>query len=409
MAEFDPRRRLVWPKCPPKCTVWSGLTYPRSVSKGPIGWLVSGWRLVVDVALRWYHGRVGDLAASVTFWIVISLPALVLTLLALLGPLDQLISGVEFRGRIRTQVEEFIGRVFTDQADAVADSVGGLFDQPSSSLAVVSFSLAIWSISRGFAGLIRALEDIYDIEDRRPWYHTRVVAVILGLGSMLISVPLVLMEIYVWNRITDGFVESTLRGLMAVTVLVLWASIVFHYGPAERHRWRFDLPGAVVAALGWWLVSFGFARYIDLTSNANEFRAAVGAGLLALTWIWIAAQVLLIGGAVNFIIGERLGVSRGRRSWPINEVVTKSTGELRKIVVADRVDNSGQMPMITPADVQAAESKAPAAKSQRIKRREGQANGSGGPKRPLAKPASPKPSVAEPSVLEAEFQSERRP
>lgn len=328
------------------------------------------WRFVVDVALRWYHGRIGDLAASVTFWILISLPALVLALLAVLGPIDRLVSA-ELQPRIRTEVENFIARVFTDESETVSDTVTGLFDQTNTSLATLSAALAVWSISRGFAGLIRALEDIYDIEDRRPWYHTRVVAVVLGLGSILISVPLVLMEIYVWSGIPNGLAESFLRGLFAVVVLVLWASIVFHYGPAERHRWRFDLPGAVVAALLWWALSWGFARYVDLTSDANEVRAAVGAGLLALTWIWLAAQVLLIGGAVNNILGERLGVSRGRRSWTINEVVTKSTGEIRKIVVpagqditngrnghqtnghrvGDRVGESKRDPVTDPAEV----------------------------------------------------------
>ncbi len=296
------------------------------------------WRFVVDVALRWYHGRVGDLAASVTFWIVISLPALVLSLLGVLGPLDRLVSPDEglFQPRIQTSVEEFIAQVFTDESDTVSDTVSGLFTQTNTGLTVVSAAFTVWTISRGFAGLIRALEDIYDIEDRRPWYHTRVVAVIVGIGSILISVPLVLIEIYVWGNLADGVVESVLRGVVAVVVLILWASIVYHYGPAERHRWRFDLPGAVVAAVLWWLLSFGFARYVDLTSNANEVRAAVGAGLLALTWIWLAAQVLLIGGAVNYLIGQRLGVERGRRAWTINEMVTKSTGELRKIVVQDR-------------------------------------------------------------------------
>lgn len=372
--------------------------------------MASAWRLVVDVALRWYHGRVGDLAASVTFWIVISLPALVLTLLALVGPLDRLVSGVEFKGNIQTEVDEFITRVFTDQSDGVAESVDGLFDQPSSGLAIVSFSLAIWSISRGFSGLIRALEDIYDIEDRRPWYHTRVVAVILGLGSILISVPLVLMEIYVWGSIADGFIESTLRSVLAMTVLILWASIVFHYGPAERHRWRFDLPGAIVAAAGWWLVTYGFARYIDITSNANEVRAAVGAGLLALTWIWIAAQVLLIGGAVNYIIGERLGVSRGRRSWTINEVVTKSTGEIRKIVVPDREDNTGQLPVVDLADSRSGAESGVAGpvmptrasvKQQRSKRSD--KNGSKGRNGPSGDRV-----LHDPSSIEAEFQPERR-
>ena len=330
------------------------------MKKGPIGWVVAGWRFVVDVALRWYHGRVGDLAASVTFWIVISLPALVLALLFVLGPIDRLLSA-ELQESIQAELEEFITRAFTEEGEAVSDTVDGLFDQTNTGLATVSLALAIWSISRGFAGLIRALEDIYDIEDRRPWYHTRVVAVILGIGSILIAVPLVLLEIYVWSGISNNVLESVLRGVVAVVVLVLWASIVFHYGPAERHRWRFDLPGAVVAAVLWWLLTFGFARYVDLTSDANEVRAAVGAGLLALTWIWLAAQVLLIGGAVNYILGLRLGVARGRRTWSINEVVTKSTGEIRKIVVPERDDGggaqpapTGQQPVVPPADARQA-------------------------------------------------------
>ncbi len=302
------------------------------------------WRFVVDVALRWYHGRVGDLAASITFWLFISLPALVLALLAVLGPLDRMITDVGFSATIQTEVEEFIGRVFTGEADAVSESVSELFNNNNTSLAFVSGAVVLWSISRGFAGLIRALEDIYDIEDRRPWYWTRVVAVILGIGSMLISVPLVLLEIYVWAEIDDGLVESVLRGLVAITVLVLWASIVYHYGPAERHRWRLDLPGAIVAAIGWWLLTIGFARYVDLTSNANEVQAVVGALLLALTWVWIAAQVLLVGGAVNYLLGERLGVTRGRRTWAINEVVTKGTGEIKKIVVPDRHEPAPETP-----------------------------------------------------------------
>ena len=193
-----------------------------------------------------------------------------------------MIAGVGFSDTIQTEVEEFIGRTFTGEADAVSSRPSGICSTtttpawPSSRLR--------WCCGRsaeGFAGLIRALEDIYDIEDRRPWYWTRVVAIILGIGSMLISVPLVLLEIYVWTEIGDGLVESVLRGLVAIAVLVLWASIVYHYGPAERHRWRFDLPGAIVAAIGWWLLTFGFARYVDLTSNANEVQAVVGASLLA--------------------------------------------------------------------------------------------------------------------------------
>ena len=299
----------------------------------PTKTLINIWRFVWEVARRWYYGGVGDLAAGVTFWILVSLPAAILGLLATLSTLDTVID-FGFQTEIERNVLEFVSSVFTDERGQVRDAVAELFvGEANSGLLTVSLLVTVWSVSRGFAGLIRALDDIYQVEDRRSWYHDRIVAVLLGLGSMLVSVPLVMLERLVWENITDGFVERTLRSVVALAVLVTWASTIYHVGPAMRSRWRHDLPGAVVAAVMWWLLSVGFGWYVTLTSGTNGVTAAVGAGLLALTWVWLAAQVLLIGGTVNVLYGEWREIDRERRSWSINE---RLTGELRKIVVHDR-------------------------------------------------------------------------
>lgn len=298
--------------------------------------VVALWRFIVDVALRWYHGGVGDLAAGVTFWILVSLPASILALLAALGWLETVIN-FSFSVEVQDNISDFVGRVFTSEGSGIKEAVDALFEKnPDAGLLTVSLAVAIWSISRGFAGLIRALDDIYEVEDGRSWYHARVVAVLLGVGSMLISVPLVMMERLVWESVPDGPLESTLRAIVALVVLVLWASTIYHFGPAQRSRWRHDLPGALVAAALWWILSVGFGFYVSLTSSSNGVTAAIGAGLLALTWLWLAAQVLLIGGTVNFLFGVRHDIARKRRSWSINERLSHHTGELRKIIVHDR-------------------------------------------------------------------------
>ena len=319
-----------------------------TVNKGPIGWIASMWRFVWDVALRWYYGRVGDLAASVTFWLLVSLPATVLALLAILGPIDRLLGhvfplengSVEFQSRIQLEVSEFIGRILTDEGGEIQATVTALFSDTNPGLSLISAAFALWSISRGFAGLIRSLEDIYDIaaDERRPWYITRVVAVFLGVGSVLIPLPLIVLDQFVWDRVGSNALFDWLRIVTLVAVLILWASIVYHFGPATRSRWLHDLPGAVIAALMWWLLTIGFGQYVDLTlaaEGADEVRAAVGIFLLAITWIWLAAQVLLIGGAVNQILGDRLGISRSGREWSIPDMVTKSTGEIKRIINTD--------------------------------------------------------------------------
>ena len=286
------------------------------------------WRFVVDVALRWYHGNVGDLAAGVTFWILVSLPASILALLAALGPLERILS-ISFSTRIEQNVVDYADRVFTSEGNSVKNAIEALFDQnPNSGLLTVSLVVAIWSVSRGFAGLIRALDGIYEVVDGRPWYHTRVVAVFLGFGSMLVSVPLVMVERLVWDALPDGPLERLARGLVALSVLIAWASMIYHFGPSQRSRWRYDLPGAITAAVMWWLLSTGFGWYVSLTAGANEVTAAVGAGLLALTWVWLAAQVLLIGGVVNELYGRNRSIPRARRAWAIND---KITGEWRRI------------------------------------------------------------------------------
>ncbi len=302
------------------------------------------WRLTVAVAIRWYRTGIGDLAAGVTFWILVSLPASVLALLAALGPLDGLVDGFGFQSRIETEVINFTARVFTDESGSIERAIGELFQQTDPGLFTLSLVLTLWSISRGFAGLMRALDDIYEVENRRTWYHARVVAIILGLGSLALSVPLIVTDQLVWGAIPDGIFRLFMSNLFALLVLSLWAATLYHFGPGQRSRWSHDLPGACVAAVLWWALSIGFSRYGILTSGTNQVRAAVGAGLLALTWLWLVAQILLIGGAVNFLVGERLGFTRERSSRGLNgklndtinnkvtQKISSTTGELKRIV-----------------------------------------------------------------------------
>ncbi len=284
------------------------------MSLNPSKAIASAWRLIVDVSLRWYHGGLGDLAAGVTFWMLISLPAFVLAMLAVLGPIDEY-APFGFQTEIRANVEEFADRVLTDDSGDVKQAIGSLFDQSNPGLFTISILFALWSISRGFAGLIRALEDTYGIINGRPWYVTRVVAILLGLGTMALLLPLIVVEQVVLSAVDSIFLANLVRYFAVAVTTVAWAFIILFFGPADRNRWWDDLPGAATAALLWTLLYFGFGRIVGFLGGGNEVRAAVGAGLFVLTWIWLASQALLIGGAVNYLVGVRRGLVRSSKSW----------------------------------------------------------------------------------------------
>ena len=120
-----------------------------------------------------------DAAASVAFWLLLSLPA---TLLAGLASLSLL--GDDLTAELREITNEFVDRVFTGEADELRATIDSLFDQNQAGLFSVSLLLALVTVSRGFAGLIRALDVVYDVEESRGFLRVRLAAIGLGLGTL---------------------------------------------------------------------------------------------------------------------------------------------------------------------------------------------------------------------------------
>jgi membrane protein len=240
-----------------------------------------------------------DSAASVAFWLLLSLPA---TLLAGLASLSLL--GDDLVEELRDATNEFVDRVFTGEADELRDTIDALFDQNYAGLFSVSIVIAFVTMSRGFAGLIRALDVVYDVEESRGFLRVRLAAVGLGVGTL----ATVALSTYLWSISESAGVSPVVRVAVALVILVVWAATVFHVGPNHHTPWRYDLPGAVLAAIGWLLVSVGYGWYIQLSGSGNQAVGLAGALLFGMTWVWIVCLILLVGGELNEILADRAGV-----------------------------------------------------------------------------------------------------
>ena len=240
-----------------------------------------------------------DSAASVAFWLLLSLPA---TLLAGLASLSLL--GDDLVEELRDATNEFVDRVFTGEADELRDTIDALFDQNYAGLFSVSIVIAFVTMSRGFAGLIRALDVVYDVEESRGFLRVRLAAVGLGIGTL----ATVALSTYLWSISESAGVSPVVRVAVALVILVVWAATIFHVGPNHHTPWRYDLPGAVLAAIGWLLVSVGYGWYIQLAGSGNQAVGLAGALLFGMTWVWIVCLILLVGGELNEILADRAGV-----------------------------------------------------------------------------------------------------
>ncbi len=265
-------------------------------------WIVA---LGKDVFEEYKQDGVGDLAASITFWTILSIPAAVLSLLSTLSSLESVV-GESVADDLRTWVEDFVRDTFTDDA-AINETVRELFDTSNTGVATVATLVALFTLSRAFAGLIRALDVAYEVDDGRPFWYVRIVAVGLGVGTIVV----VAAAATVLALLPALPYADVLRWLTAPGVLVgmtLWAATLFHVGPYHRTPWRYDLPGAIVTTIGWVLATQGFALYVRLFPGGNDIRTSVGAVLLALTLMYILSVLLLLGAEINDVIARRAGV-----------------------------------------------------------------------------------------------------
>lgn len=245
-----------------------------------------------------------DAAASVAFWLLLSLPAMLLAGLSALSLL-----GDDVTDEMRRLTLEFVDRVFTSEADELRSAIDGLFDQNKVGVFSVSVVLALITASRGFAGLIRSLDVVYDIEESRGFVRLRLVSIGLAIGTIGVMAA----TIWLWSVTRDSSVPLVVRLAGAAVALVLWAATIFHIGPNHHTPWRYDVPGALLAATGWVGVSVGFGWYVSIAGNGNEIVGLVGALLLGMTWLWLVCLMLLIGGELNEIVARRAGVVRESR------------------------------------------------------------------------------------------------
>ncbi len=263
------------------------------------------WQLARDVFDEYSEDGVGDLAAAITFWTILSIPAAALSLVSIVGSLEAIV-GQSVADDVQRQIEQRVSETFTAES-AINDTVTDLFSRPGTGVATFATLVALFTLSRAFAGLIRALDIAYEVEDGRPFWYVRIIAIGLGFATIAVVAAGATALALLPELPFSGF----LRWFAAPAVfvgLVLWAATLFHIGPYHRTPWRYDVPGAIVTAVGWVAATQGFAWYVRLFPGGNDIRTSVGAILLALTLMYFLSVVMLVGAEVNDVISRRAGV-----------------------------------------------------------------------------------------------------
>lgn len=296
------------------------------------GKLTETWHPVARGMIRsWREDRVPGLAAEIAFFTVLALVPGLLAVIAALGSLEFLL-GRELAREAEERIVTFLAAVLTEQADQTLRAVEEIFSRDNSGLISFATVAALWAMSRSVMGTIRALDVAFDLPRQDSWVKTRIKALLLALGTVVI-LALLLAVVIVGPLLGLGRALAEFAGTpaqatelfllirypLAFLLLMVWAQMIYQFGPNHDWPWRWNAPGAALAALLWLLFSVAFALYLDIAGTANPVFGLLGGVLILLVWLYLLSLSLLVGGELNAEIANLKGRPRTTTTTPGRE------------------------------------------------------------------------------------------
>jgi membrane protein len=184
-----------------------------------------------------------------------------------------------------------------------------------------SFLITVWIASTAISVAMSAMDQIYQtpLVQRRPFWKARLTAVLLTVGSLAVLLTASFL-VFISDLIVQFLTHYTtsfqtefwqawgfLRWVFAFTILSFGFGVLYRFGPSQWQIGTPLLPGAIIGALLWVIISQGFRVYLAyFGSRLSLTYGALSAGILLLLWLNLSSLALLIGAQLNVTVGQAM-------------------------------------------------------------------------------------------------------
>jgi membrane protein len=168
----------------------------------------------------------------------------------------------------------------------------------------------LWAASGGFSAAIEALNIAYDVQDDRPFWKTRPLAMGLALvtGALMLvalSVMIVGPRFGEWlaARVHLSYLFVLLwpyvHWAIAIGFTILAVEALYFLAPNVKQRFLATLPGAILAVGCWIALSYLLGLYFRHFANFNKTYGTLGAAIALMIWLYWIGIAMLVGAELN--------------------------------------------------------------------------------------------------------------
>jgi membrane protein len=247
------------------------------------------------------------LAAQLAYYLVLALFPFILFLVAVLDTF----SNPEFARQILVYLEQVLpGEVYRIIEGYIEQFLGNENSAPG--LLSVGILGTIWAASGAFSAIIDALNKAYDVEETRPYWKVKGIAILMtiGLSGLVLTGVLLLVAGPPIGEAIAGYfgldyvfnvVWNIARWPVALLFLVLTVALIYYFAPDAGQPFRWITPGGFIGVFLWMLASLAFRFYIA-NFGGDSYSAtygSIGAVIILLLYLYISSLAILFGAELN--------------------------------------------------------------------------------------------------------------
>ena len=279
------------------------------------------WRtlqlLLSESFTLWQRHNGSRLAASLSFYTLLSLTPLLLIVVSIAG----LAFGRQAaQAQLLRQIESLVG---LQGADAIRPLLHGARDTTQGVLATaLGLLMFLFGASGVFVELRDALNTIWEVpEHQHPglkWltYLLRARLVTFGLVLSIGFLLIVSLAVNAWIAALGAFSAQHLKGLEGVlqlansvvsfVVITALFSAIYKILPEVRIEWEDVALGSVVTSLLFTTGKFLIGLYLGKATFASTYGAAASVVIL-IVWVYYSAQIFFYGAAFTKVFANYYG------------------------------------------------------------------------------------------------------
>ena len=191
-------------------------------------------------------------------------------------------------------------------------------------LGVLGLAGLLWSGSALFGTIETAFSHLFGFE-RRDFLRGKLMAfamilvfavlVVVGIGaSSALALITPIADRVGAEDVLAGPYRYLIQVGVGIVVGVLLNGLVYVVVQRPHPPMRRWLPGALVAGVGFEGLSLIWPLYLAIAGSGNRYGQTFGLLLVVVTYVYLLAQLLMVGALVNAVLAERAAAREPRQS-----------------------------------------------------------------------------------------------